>query len=329
MLPEQGWTIDATASWRASGNAADVASATGHAMAELAGVYETLKSDIVLVVGDRVEAFAAAAAAHVSQRFVAHVHGGDRAPGQVDDALRHAITKLSHVHFPATPISRNRLLKLGEAAANVHCVGSPGIDGIEDHAADWEQCTQMFPELSRKQFALVLLHPVESSARMETRRARMVLGGLRSAGIKQMFVVYPNNDPGAAGIIKAWEQHRRSITCLARNVDRKVFLGLMKGAAMLVGNSSSGIIEAASFGTPVIDIGPRQAGRDRGQNVTSVPYSEGQIASVAKDIWRGGKPRRYPSTANIYGGRDTAKQIASILAGVRLDDALRRKLITY
>jgi UDP-N-acetylglucosamine 2-epimerase len=104
------------------------------ATARLAGAYSKLNPDIVLVVGDRVEAFAAATAAHLSGKIIAHVHGGDRALGQVDDALRHAITKLSHIHFPATQESAQRIAKLGEEKWRIRCVGSPGIDGITREA---------------------------------------------------------------------------------------------------------------------------------------------------------------------------------------------------
>jgi UDP-hydrolysing UDP-N-acetyl-D-glucosamine 2-epimerase len=328
-LRDQGWTIDATVPWPASHDPTGVAQATGKAMAKLAVVYQRLNSDIILVVGDRVEAFAAAAAAHVAQRFVAHVHGGDRAPGQVDDALRHAISKLAHIHFPATRLSAERLIRLGEAPRHVHCVGSPGIDGIEQEAADWEQCAALFPALRPQRFALVVLHPVDPDPRVEYRRARAVLKALSAAGVEQRAAIYPNNDPGAEGIIQALEESRRSIDFIARDLQRPQFLALLAAAGMLVGNSSSGIIEAASFGTPVIDIGPRQTGRDRSQNVTSVPYCQTQIAAAAKKIWRRGIPRRYPAGANIYGGRDTARRIAAELSGVRLDDALRRKVITY
>jgi UDP-hydrolysing UDP-N-acetyl-D-glucosamine 2-epimerase len=329
ILRKQGWKIDATVPWRASKDPAAVAQATGTAVAALARAYGRLGSEIVLLVGDRVEAFAAASAAHLSRRLVAHVHGGDRALGQVDDALRHAITKLSHIHFPATPGSAQRLIRLGEAPASVHYVGSPGIDGIAQAAVPWAVCQKQFPGLMRRQYALVVLHPVDPDPAQERRRAIALLGALRSAGIAQTCVVYPNNDPGAAGIIGAWEKQRASITHLAKDVDRPTFLGLMRDAAMLVGNSSSGIIEAASFGTPVIDIGPRQLGRDRGENVTSVTYSQTQIAAAAKKIWRDGNPRRYPTSANLYGGRGTSRKIASILASARLDGGLWRKLISY
>src|SRR5207249_2279242 len=145
---------------------------TGAAAASLAGAFAELEPDIVLVTGDRVEAFAAATAAHVSGRILAHVHGGDRALGQVDDSLRHAITKLAHIHFPATRQSAERLLRLGEDRWRVHRVGAPGIDGIVREAASRAEVAGAIGEFASGRFALLLLHPVDADAELEHRQAQ-------------------------------------------------------------------------------------------------------------------------------------------------------------
>src|SRR6478735_11398044 len=135
-IEAERWKIDRTVPWpEDKHDPSATAKHTGAAMARLADVFGSLDSDLILIVGDRVEAFAAAAAGHIGARAVAHVHGGDRALGQVDDALRHAITKLAHVHFPATPASAERIAKLGEDAWRIHLVGAPGIDGIRRESA--------------------------------------------------------------------------------------------------------------------------------------------------------------------------------------------------
>jgi UDP-hydrolysing UDP-N-acetyl-D-glucosamine 2-epimerase len=289
-------------------------------MSQLAHAFEELKSEIILIVGDRVEAFAAASAAHIGGRIVAHVHGGDRALGQVDDVLRHAITKLAHVHFPATKQSAQRIVSLGEDRWRIHRVGAPGIDGIAARAN---------PQPWTNRLALLVLHPVNADDRLEHRRAALVLGAVQSFDFDRIVIVYPNNDPGSEGIARCWQEHAADPRVVVqRNLARPAFLGLLRDAAVLVGNSSSGIIEAASFGTPVIDIGPRQQGRERSQNVTNVPYTAGALHRALHRIWNRGQPRRFPRR-NLYGGRDTGLRIASILANLRVDDRLRRKLITY
>jgi UDP-N-acetylglucosamine 2-epimerase (non-hydrolysing)/GDP/UDP-N,N'-diacetylbacillosamine 2-epimerase (hydrolysing) len=306
-------------------------------MAALARVYEELGTDVVLVVGDRVEAFAAAAAAHISGRVVAHVHGGDRALGQVDDSLRHAISKLAHLHFPATARSAKRLLKMGEDGWRVVRVGSPGADQIRPAAAQWSG--EDWVGLKPRRYALLVLHPTEVDPEVERGRAQLVLSTVREVGFEKVVVVYPNNDPGAAGIIRRWDALRAENDgrfIIRRDVPRPVFLGLMRDAAVLVGNSSSGIIEAASFGTPVVDIGPRQSGRERSANVTNVPFDAAQIRAVLSAVWNGGRPRR-SRARNVYGGgtdgsRDgsgAGRRIADALARLDVTGRVLRKLIAY
>ncbi len=341
----EGWTVHATVPWpssrtnSASENRADnkgvrypyfaagrgspvfeettTAAHTGRAMAAIALALDRLQSDIVLVAGDRVEAFAAAAAGHIGGRIVAHIHGGDRALGQVDDSLRHAITKLAHLHFPATVASKNRILKLGEDPWRVHRVGSPGIDGIAEEAR--------VVGTGFGRFALVVLHPTDGDEKIERQRAAKLLGCVRRIGFDSIAIVYPNNDPGSAGIIRCWEKSDEHVF---PNVPRATFLELLRDAAVLIGNSSSGIIEAASFGTPVVDVGPRQLGRETSANVVRVPFANKRIDAELRRIWNGGKPIRYPKK-NVYGGDGAGRRITEILAKVKTDSKLLRKLIAY
>lgn len=314
----EDFRVDAVAPWRGASQAA----AFGSAVAGIDKALARLKPDIVLIVGDRVEALAAATAAHLRGIAIAHVHGGDRALGQIDDSLRHAITKLSHIHFPATAASAQRLLRLGEDRWRIHRVGSPGIDGIARAAED-------FPGVDPRRFALLVLHPMEADEQTEFRRARLIADALLRSGIEQIVVVYPNNDPGYRGIIRQWRQRQddpRFTIC--KDLPRPQFLGLLRDAAMLVGNSSSGIIEAASFRTPVIDIGDRQKGRQRCKDVRNVPYESGAIARAAARIWRHGRPIR-GRCRNLYGDGRTAGKIAAILAQTPLNARLLRKIIAY
>jgi GDP/UDP-N,N'-diacetylbacillosamine 2-epimerase (hydrolysing) len=320
-IRSEGWRIDAVVGWPNSSRAV----ATGKVVAALAERFARLKPDIVLIVGDRVEAFAAAAAGHLCDIPVAHIHGGDRALGQMDDSLRHAVTKLAHVHFPATKQSASRIASLGEDDGRIHVVGSPGIDGIQKEAGSIGQ----FAGLRPRRFALVALHPVDADEVLEFRRAKMVLRSLMHVGVDRIVIIYPNNDPGAAGIIRCWRTLARGQRFIVlKNAARPLFLALLRDAAMMVGNSSSGIIEAASFRTPVIDIGPRQLGRQRCKDVRNVPYRQSSIAAAARTIWNRGWPRR-GKHRNPYGGDGTGKRITGVLKRLKIDHALMRKLISY
>jgi GDP/UDP-N,N'-diacetylbacillosamine 2-epimerase (hydrolysing) len=310
----------------------ETAQSTGNAMAAISHAFDKLKPHIVLVVGDRVEAFAAAAAAHVLQIPLAHVHGGDRALGQIDDSLRHAITKLSHIHFPATRQSASRIAQMGEDKFRIRCVGSPGVDNIRQAAVSWDQISTLVPSLRQRRYATLLLHPITPDAGLEELYALNILGEIAQAGFESIVIIHPNNDPGSAGILRAWKKSnktgRRDRITVFENIPRRQFLGLLQHAAVLIGNSSSGIIEAASFGTPVINVGDRQKGRERNKNVIDVPPLTGAIRRALKKVWNNGHPLRFPKR-NIYGSGRTSQKIARILATIPLNDRLRRKLITY
>jgi UDP-N-acetylglucosamine 2-epimerase (non-hydrolysing)/GDP/UDP-N,N'-diacetylbacillosamine 2-epimerase (hydrolysing) len=324
-----GWSVDRIVPWKPGASQSATAVQTGRAVGRLANAFEELQSDIVLVVGDRVEAFAAAAAGHISGRIVAHVHGGDRALGLVDDSLRHSITKLAHVHFPATATSAQRIAKLGEDRWRIHRVGSPGLDDLGE-ASSWRQIAERFPSLQRGQYALLVLHPSRHEAGAERLAAEMLLGAVESSGIDRTVIIHPNNDPGSDGIRACWRQAQRTggdrrIFCL--DLPRPLYLGLLRDSAFLIGNSSSGIIEAASFGTIAIDVGPRQSGRERGGNVLSVSLTTAAVCRASARVWNHGRPRRFRS-GNIYGKTGAGRAIAQTLWRIDISRHLR-KLIAY
>src|SRR2546421_6546797 len=294
-IRNDGWKIDALVPWSDRGRSqSGAAQATGIALSRLAKTFERFKSDIVLVVGDRVEAFAAAGAAHISGKLVAHIHGGDRALGLVDDSLRHAITKLSHIHFPATAQSANRILRLGEDRWRIFQVGSPGLDEMRKTAASREQLLRDFPGLNLRRYALLVLHPESAAEEAEADRARTLLNVADNAGIETVVIIHPNNDAGSAGITRIWNSLKSGKNLfIRRNIPRPLFLGLLRDAALLAGNSSSGIIEAASFGTPVLDVGDRQKGRERNKNVMHCSTSPASLARAVRSIWNNGNPRRF------------------------------------
>jgi GDP/UDP-N,N'-diacetylbacillosamine 2-epimerase (hydrolysing) len=330
-IRQAGWRAADIIPWPSGSgtNLTNYASHTGEAMAGLARSFEKLRSDIVLIVGDRVEAFAAASAAHLSGRVVAHIHGGDRAAGQADDCLRHAISKLAHLHFPATKQSADRLLKMGEDRWRIRRCGSPGVDGIARAAASWSQIEEEFPGLKRRRFALVLQHPVDASEEMEASRMRDLLNELLKSGVERLVVIHPNNDPGSGGIRRVLHQFTADARfIIRRDVARNLFLGLMRDAAVMVGNSSSGIIEAGSFHTPVVDVGPRQLGRERGGNVLHAGYGSRSVARAMKKLWDRKRFVR-PSSANVYGDEGAGARIAAELARFTISERIRRKLIAF
>lgn len=322
-----GWKLNAVVPWKHSAIASDIARETGRVTGELVDVFDRLKTDVVLIVGDRVEAFAAASAAHLSGRLVAHVHGGDRAMGQADDSLRHAISKLAHLHLPATAGSAERLFAMGEERSRIITVGAPGVDGIRQAAASRSIMKSFAIDHPPGSFTLLLLHPTDDSVQAERERTRMVLRSLRKYQDRPIIALLPNNDPGAQGIVDELNEAAAGGEFeLYTHVSRSLFLGLLRDCRCLVGNSSAGIIEAGSFGTRVVNIGPRQAGRERGSNVIDASWTSISILRALSRAIASGETRM---TDNPYDLGGAAPRIAAALAGVTLDGQFRKKLIRY
>lgn len=263
--------------------------------------------EVVVVLGDRIEAFAAAAAASVAGVRVAHLHGGDRAPGIADEAIRRAITGLAHIHLAATEQSAGRIVAMGELPARVHVVGSPAVDGL----------TRMVPLSDEAYDALgapeiiVLQHPLGRPPAAEQAVAACVLEACRRAG--RVLAIHPNHDPGREGIMAAI---RAAGLGECSHLPRPDFVGLLRRARLLVGNSSAGLIECAALGVASVNVGPRQAGRERPDNVLDVPEpspDDGSIVAqaIAAGLSRSGgtAPAGHP-----YGGGDAGRRTAAILA---------------
>ncbi|MBL9148494.1 MAG: UDP-N-acetylglucosamine 2-epimerase (hydrolyzing) [Phycisphaerae bacterium] len=236
----------------------------GDALAVARGVFgvasalDALRPDVVLVLGDRIEAFAAATAAAIAGVRVAHIHGGDRAEGVADESMRHAISKLAHVHFCATPTSAERLRRMGEDERRIHVVGSPAIDGLADipPLSDAAYAALGSPEI------VVALHPTGAPDEIEEARAIALISALRHRG--RLFILEPNADPGRDGILRAI---KASGLPSRAHLPRPEFVGLLRRVRLLAGNSSAGLIEAAALGVRVLNVGTRQVGRERAGNV--------------------------------------------------------------
>lgn len=305
-----GFTIDAKVFMQtdgAAGRAADVA-ALGRGVGGFGKVFGQIKPDAVVALGDRIEVLAAASAASVGGFRVAHVHGGDRAEGIADEAIRHAVTKLAHLHLAATAQSRMRLIRMGEAPAAVFNVGSPAVDGLNavDPADD-------APEV------VMIQHPIGAPAGQEKRWALATLSATRRFN---RLVMAPNHDPGREGIGAALAATK---TKAISHLPRARFVSLLRGAKLIVGNSSAGLIEAAALKVPAVNVGPRQAGRQKPANVVDCNYGRVNVArglcrALRLDLRRLHHP---------YGNGQAGKKIADLLARIDLATVGIRKRNTY
>jgi UDP-hydrolysing UDP-N-acetyl-D-glucosamine 2-epimerase len=287
----------------------------------LAAAFRALAPDLVLVLGDRLEMLAAGNAALAERIPLAHVHGGESAPGIWDEQIRHALTKMSHLHFCATKAARQRIVRMGEDPKRVHLVGAPALDS----AAKWFAATReslaaqpaSVRKIWRKQAPILLLHPGSPDQAIEYRQARMLISLLRAHfSDAKIAAIGPNNDPGHQGILRAYREAGDDLV-LTMSLPQFQFWDMLYGSQLLIGNSSSGIIEAASFGVPVINIGTRQAGRERNANVIDVGWDrraiERALRKATSDV---AFLRQTLRRRNLYGDGRARERIVGVLEKV-------------
>lgn len=311
---------------------ATMAKSTGLGLLELPTLFEQLKPDVVLTVGDRFETMATTLAAAYMNIPVAHTMGGE-VSGTIDESIRHAVTKFAHIHFPACEGARERIVRLGELPQHVHMVGCPRIDLVADildspnitlEAAHFE--TGVGQKINiEQQFVLVSQHPVTTEYGAGESQITMTLEAIRELDLPAI-VLWPNADAGSDDIargIRKWRERKLDRHMqFFKNLPIETYVLLMRKTACLVGNSSSGIREGAFIGTPVVNIGTRQTARDRGSNTLDVPYGKELIkTAIARQVDHG------PFAMEpIYGDGHAGQRIAEILSNKEVDV---QKCITY
>lgn len=308
---------------------AAMANFVAEAMKGMVGIFEMEKPDLILLLGDRGEMLAAASAALYLGIAVAHIHGGE-VSSTVDEAVRHAITKLAQIHFPATEDSARRIIRMGEAPSRVFITGAPGLDGIDEGLPERGD---LFNELNfdpKLPLALLIQHPVSEEVREAPAQIEASLQALLSRNL-QTVVVYPNADAGGKRMIDIIRQYEgQELIRTFSSLERRTFLSLMKHASVMVGNSSAGIIEAPSFQTPVVNIGERQSGRLRGANVIDVGSSrEDILGGIDKALADKYFRASLKGSVNPYGDGKAAERIVSYLIDLKIDSDLLQKQIEY
>ena len=310
-----------------------LAPATGATMARNIGTmvtaftdaFEAEAPDIVLLLGDRGEMLAGALAAIHLNIPVAHIHGGELS-GTVDEPVRHAISKLSHIHCTSTASARDRLVRMGEADAHVHVTGAPGLDGLmDDPRAVRSEVAARFGLDANRPMALIVFHPVLQEAKRAELDMCVILAALAEAGT-QVIALMPNSDAGSQGVRRVLEKAKgHDGLSVQTHLSRPYFLDAMACVDVMIGNSSAGIIEAASFGTPVINIGRRQNLRERNANVLDVAIADDALAAILIATTAKG---RYPAV-NIYGDGEAGCRIATLLSSYDLSPDLLMKVNGY
>jgi UDP-hydrolysing UDP-N-acetyl-D-glucosamine 2-epimerase len=299
---------------------ATMAKSTGMGLLELPTLFEQLKPDVVLTIGDRFETMATTLAAAYMNIPLAHTMGGE-VSGTIDESIRHAVTKFAHIHFPACSDARDRIIKLGERPQDVHLVGCPRIDlvaevlqrdGHDIGPGIFAQGVGGAFDLDRP-FLMVSQHPVTTEYGAGEHQIAETLNAISRLRMPTI-ALWPNADAGsedvARGMRKFREHYDDSYIHFFKNLPTDTYIRLMSRTACLIGNSSSAIREGAFIGTPAVNIGSRQAMRQRGKNVLDVEHDCGQIEDAVAHQVRTGRYDMEP----IYGDGCAGKRIAEVLS---------------
>lgn len=330
VIERDGFRIDRRVYMIVEGeNPVTSAKSTGIGLTELATVLDNLSPDIVVTIADRYETIATAIAASYMNLPLVHIQGGE-VTGSIDEKVRHAITKLADYHFVSTRMAAERVRKMGEHEDRIHRTGCPSIDlalraveashdipdpierygGVGDHV-----------DLSEP-YIVVLQHPVTTEYRESRGHVEETLYAVKDSGVPALWL-WPNVDAGSDGTSKGIRAFRERYPLphihFFKNLPPEVFIRVLHNSSGIVGNSSVAIRECEALGVPAVNIGSRQSGRERGDNVVDVWYDRDQIADAIRAMVK----RGHAQTRHIYGDGTAGEQIADLLASVELSTEKR------
>ena len=303
---------------------------------QLQGIVQTvarLCPDILLVLGDREESITTALVGAYMNIPIAHVGGGDRAIGNVDDQVRHAVTKLAHIHFATNPESAKRILRLGEQSFRVFDVGNPGLDRLlQTPSIDADELSSRLGFIIKddEPFIMLIQHVISTEIEQAYEQMKITLEAVRELGIKTVLS-YPNSDAGGQQMIRAIREYDSfPFIYAAKNIPRLEFVNLMRRASCLLGNSSAGLLEAPLLKLPVINVGNRQEGRLHAENVEFVRHDKREIvAALQRAVFDEHYRAKVRLCSNPYGDGHSSIRIADLLASIPLNEELLIKDITY
>jgi len=333
QIEADGFRIDAKVPVKVEcDDKAAMAASIGHGIVDMVAAFEQLKPDIVVVLGDRFEILAASIAAVYSGRVLAHLSGGHKTQAGYDEYTRHAITKIAHLHFPYTKKNAGRIIRMGENPKHVFAVGSTSLDTILGKKLPSEKDVREKYGLAHgRPLFLVVQHPLSTSPYEAEHEMRATLGAISKFDC-HVVGIYPNADPGGRKMIEVVREYERKCPekmTWHKSLPFEDYLAIMKVADVMIGNSSSGIIESPAFHLPVVNVGPRQKDRERVCNVISAKHDSHDIAAAIRKAMSEGFREKAAKCKNPYGDGHASERIVKVLESIKIDKTLLEKQIAY
>jgi GDP/UDP-N,N'-diacetylbacillosamine 2-epimerase (hydrolysing) len=309
----------------------------GNQIGSISNILFHEKPDIVLVAGDREEAISVTLVCAYMNIAVAHFFGGDIVKdGNIDNSVRYAASKFAHIHFPTLDKHRETLLKLGEDNWRIFVVGNPAVDRIisTQYKTKKEVVQFFYPNTEKiiKKYCVLIQHPIITQVHLQKAHITETLEAILKSDM-HCFVNYPNSDSGFLPIIEAYDFYSSKYPerfTVFKNLDRVIYINLLRHCEMLIGNSSSGIVEVASLGIPVINVGERQRGRVHGDNVIFTDNERNEICSaIIKCQSDEDFLFMVKQCINPYGNGNSSAKIIEVLKNIEINNSLLFKDITY
>lgn len=334
LIEKDGYNIIKLESLISSDSLSGRCKSTGIQIMGLTDIVNRENPDWLMVLGDREESISTAVVGTYMNIPVAHICGGDRVVGNIDDSVRHAVTKLAHLHFPTTKENGDRILRMGEESWRVHVVGNPALDSIRkqpDLSYEYINDKLHTNLSSNKPFILLIKHPLSSEVSKAGEQMRVTLQAVSELGYDTL-ITYPNSDAGGFEMIKVIKEFEKKFNFIKafQTLPRDIFVNLQRKAALLLGNSSCGLLEAPFLGLPVINIGNRQKQRQHSENMIFIKHNNDEIKNaINKCIFDRKFINKCKECSNPYGDGYSGERIAKIIAETEINYKLINKQIVY
>ena len=303
----------------------------GLQLQKITPIIRKLKPDFIFAVGDREESLTSSILGSYLDIPIIHFGGGDRVVGNVDDQVRHAVSKLSNIHITTNKFSAERLIKSGEQKFRVKNFGNPGIDRFKKEKVLTKKEISKFLNFDiSNPFFIVIYHPLSSEKNKSYKYAKTILSALKISKLKYI-IIFPNSDEGNTGVIKAINEFRNHKTFkICKHLPRRIFVNLLKKSNGMIGNSSSGILEAPFLNLPVINVGNRQKKRVHGNNVIFIKHNKKQILNAINYVLKNQVfKKNIKKTKNLFGNGKMINRFINFLIKVKIENKLIVKDLTY